>query len=687
MQNKLNESTVFSYKNPFDDYNANVLAPDLIMQYWCTPFSTGALKEFDERKFFAEKMPIVLQGSRGSGKTTILKYFSFPVQCERAIQNRISIRQQLEKDSGVGFYLRCDDSFLNMFQVVFSAAVSDSLQLCFKHYLELFFAKNILAILPAIEFTKDISEESFIQKLNLSQFDENFRFNTLVEIEQYLEAEISYLNRFKNEALFTKATFSPKHIWDFYDLSGLLISTITANIPGFKDINFLLLVDEFENLPTDLQKMFNNLIKFCKPGMSMRIGRRSENEKIVTKATVNSVEYLREDNDYRLIVLDYHGQDIKDLKPYLLGIAEKRLASFEGLKISTDLSKILGEKEDFDKECTRVIAGRHKHLRILLSGNTTIEETPELCEPILKIIAYPANQIAEALCALWVARSDPETDLLEQAKSAADAMHACFEKGEHPDKEKFNSDYNNKYRYALTSFICSAYKKDKSYYSFNTLCYLSEGNARTFINLCKAVISDALFYEKKQFLDSGMISIDSQSRAIREYSISEFNSVCSIIQNGKSIRNLILNIGNVFSEYHKDKKVRYPETTQFTYNADDLSAPYREILDIAESWALIKRRKETQRLSAGIEQEGYLYAINRVFSPIFNISYRIRGGVNVTFSSDEIEKMVLGEKVTKLSNVKKRPTGSKQAKKASAAQKGETIDNNQLSIFGGGDDQ
>ena len=38
-----------SYKNPFDDYNANVLAPEVIMQYWCTPFSTGALKEFDER--------------------------------------------------------------------------------------------------------------------------------------------------------------------------------------------------------------------------------------------------------------------------------------------------------------------------------------------------------------------------------------------------------------------------------------------------------------------------------------------------------------------------------------------------------------------------------------------------------------------------------------------------------------
>ena len=85
MPNKLNENTDSLFKNPFDDYNANVLDPELIMQYWFTPFSTGALKDFDEKRFFTQKMPIILQGSRGSGKTTILKYFSFPVQCERAL--------------------------------------------------------------------------------------------------------------------------------------------------------------------------------------------------------------------------------------------------------------------------------------------------------------------------------------------------------------------------------------------------------------------------------------------------------------------------------------------------------------------------------------------------------------------------------------------------------------------------
>lgn len=234
-------------------------------------------------------------------------------------------------------------------------------------------------------------------------------------------------------------------------------------------------------------------------------------------------------------------------------------------------------------------------------------------------------------------------------------MQAFFNKGEHQLLEKYKNDYSNKYRYAITILICTAYKKDKLYYGFNTLCHLSEGNARTFINLCKAIISDALFYEKKRFLSTMKISPESQSRAIRSYSRSEFNSVCSIIQNGNSIREFLLCLGNVFSEFHRDKLVRYPETNQFIYNPDDLSPEDRKALEIAISWSLIKKKKDTQRLSAGISKEGDIYTINKIFTPIFNISYRTRGGVNVHFSAEEIGEMLKGQfQKSKLSTSTKR---------------------------------
>lgn len=677
MQSKRNENIATSFKNPFDDYNANVLAPELIVQYWCTPFNTGALKDFDEASFFSEKMPIVLQGARGSGKTTILKYFSFPVQCERAQKNTMPVKSQIIRDGGVGFYLRCDDSFLSMFKTVFSVLVKDAWQACFKHYLELFFSKNLLAMLSEIGFANAESERKFVKQLSLDKFEDFFCFDTIHEISEYIERELRYINKFKNEALFTNATFSPQHIWDFYELSAAIVATIKKDLTDLSDLNFLLLIDEFENLPTELQEMFNNIIKFCKPGISLRIGRRSENESVVTKATVNAVEYLREGSDYRLIILDYQGSEIQDLKPYLAGIAQKRLEAFEGISVFSDISRILGEKEDLDAECRSVVAGRNRHLHELLKANPRLSSDEELRNKVVSIISTNDNVLAVALCALWVARSEDE-DLLESARTSASAMDAYLNKTEDPQKDKFKSDYDNKYRYALTALICSLYKKDKAYYSFNTICYLSEGNARTFINLVKAIISDALFYERKQFLNSSQISVSSQCRAIKDFSTTEFNSVCSIIQDGKSVKNLILKIGNVLSEYHKDKLVRYPETTQFVYDLEKLSADGRAVVDTAESWALIKRRKEKQRLSAGVGQEGYLCAINRVFAPIFNISYRIRGGVNIIFSASDIDSMISGKQVSKLSISRKKAVSSKPKEMA------ETEPITQLSIFDGG---
>ena len=621
MPNKQNESMDSSFKNPFDDYNANVLDPELIMQYWFTPFSTGALKDFDEKRFFN--------------------------------QNKITIKQQLLADEGVGFYFRCDDSFLKEFKSVFSIAVESYWTACFEHYLELFFVKSLIEMINKLngDYGSHFADE-ILKASNLCELRADCNFTNMQSFSEYIASEIRYLNTFKNESLFTQAKFEPKHVWSIYDISSKLIYSISKTAPELSKLNYLLLIDEFENLPIELQKQFNTMIKFCRSDISMRIGRRSEN--IVTKETVNNVEYLREQHDYHLIVLDQE-QDIESLRRYLLGIAEKRLETMDSSLFPTNIIDILGNTEDLDVECQKVANDKNLHLLYILNSNPRIKSQDGLISQIISIIAYPENRIAETLNALWVSRCDEKEDPLDVARFTVNAMHAFFNKGEHPLLEKYKNDYSNKYRYAITILICTAYRKDKLYYGFNALCHLSEGNARTFINLCKAIISDALFYEKKSFLSHKRISAESQSRAIKSYSQSEFNSVCSIIQDGNSIREFLLCLGNVFSEFHKDRLVRYPETNQFIYNPDDLSSEDREILDIAISWSLIKRRKDTQRLSAGISKEGDIYTINKIFAPIFNISYRTRGGVNVYFSANEIKEMLNGQfKKSKLSTSTKR---------------------------------
>lgn len=639
MSNNVIDNLISSYNNPFDDFNANVLDPKMIMQYWFSPFNSASLKGFSEKKFYEQKMPIILQGSRGSGKTTILKYFSFPVQKERAAQNGVSLTQQLANDKGVGFYLRCDDSFLNMFKMIFDTSNSLTTAV-FEHYVELFFLKNILDMLSAIEFDSDCENlDDIACKTDILACGYEIEHLDFLAISELVKGELHYINSYINNSIFTMEKFKPKRLLKLYEISEKLINVIAQNTPAFSDVNFLFLIDEFENLPTELQILFNTIIKFCRPHISLRVGRRSEN--IVTTATINCNEYLREGHDYKLIILD-ETQSTQELKHYLRGIAQKRLESLKIPFVSNDIIELLGEKEDLDKECSIVAGEKKLHMQYILTSNIVLRKDFALCKRIITIISNNDNKIAEMLNALWVVRSKEE-DLIGVANETRAAMEAFFQGTAHPKVQKYRLDYSNKYRYALTAVLCSAYRKDKLYYSFNTICHLSEGNARTFINLCRAIINDALFYEKKDFTSTGRISFIAQARAIKEYANNEFNSVCSIIQDGDSIRRLIQNLGNIFKEFHKDRAVRYPETNQFVFDPNRLSMSTKEIIGTAESWSLIKKKGKLQRSSLNIAAQSDIYTINKIFSPLFNISYRTRGGYNIELTEHDIEEMLIGQ--------------------------------------------
>ena len=106
-----------------------------------------------------------------------LKIFFIPVQCERASQNKITIKQQLLSDKGVGFYFRCDDSFLKEFKSVFSIAVKSNWTACFEHYLELFFVKSLIEMICKLaeDYGSNFADEILkVSALNELRSDCNF---------------------------------------------------------------------------------------------------------------------------------------------------------------------------------------------------------------------------------------------------------------------------------------------------------------------------------------------------------------------------------------------------------------------------------------------------------------------------------------------------------------------------------
>ena len=93
---------------------------------------------------------IILEGTRGSGKTTVLKYFSFAVQSERAKSNNLSLINQIKLEKSIGFYFRCDDAFINTAYSLFQNKPKEHWLSFFEHYFELMISRFIVSLLKEL---------------------------------------------------------------------------------------------------------------------------------------------------------------------------------------------------------------------------------------------------------------------------------------------------------------------------------------------------------------------------------------------------------------------------------------------------------------------------------------------------------------------------------------------------------
>ncbi len=633
MMHEYGELLKGSFSNPFDDFNASLIDTDRILEYWCDPIVKNQKDLLSVPAFYSNKMPFIIQGSRGSGKTMLFKYFSYEAQKKIGKENG-KIIDHICACGGVGLYFRCDSSFINALKAVCINSSLQEWENVFSYYMEMHISKNI------INFVKDLEQEGELEAHLIDSYILNkvisvFQVHSLDSLDallQKINKEIRNIQSFKDTYLFLNESFYLKKCFVAGKLEKILISALKECVPAFNSINFILMVDEYESLPIELQKSFNTMMKYADDSISLRIGRRTEIN--IATATINDTEYLRLNHDYILIDLD-EKVDISDAKKYFFNVAQKRISSFiENSSIS--IKTLLGDEEDLVEECIEVAKGKKDHIIKILQTDASLkkDEIDKICENI----KFEANPIMEMINALWIIRSK-SNDKLETSVFVRDIMFQYLRKEKTAETKKYHNDYQNKYRYTLTVLLCSIYKKNKLYYGFNTVAHLSNGNTRTFINICREIVSEALFFETDAFFENKTISPSIQSKAIHKFSSSEFDDICSIIQHGDSIRKLILNLGNTFALFHKDRKARYPETNQFVVDQLSLEPLGETTLRVAQRWSLIIKKAAPQRLSVDINKRGDVFHINRVFSPLFNISYRTRGGFNISIDASEFSMM------------------------------------------------
>lgn len=622
-----------NFYNPFTECTARDITFEEVEKYWCSPY--GAFEKIDENVLINCPTPVIIEGPRGSGKTMLLKHLSYFCQ-KLLITSNMSLIDYFASIGSIGVYFRYKDDFGSLFEYLNCEDIVKSK--VFNYYFNLYITQELLTIVEDLSNDNQISLEKnkeFFTGISNILSESIVDFN---DIEISLNKKIDKIDAWvKNSRYIENSAEIIRTIIVDDNLIEQMCNLVRSVIPKWNNILFSIIVDEYENA-SKYQRELNTLIKQVdqKNRLTYRIGVRPSG--IITNQTNVGEEFIQEGRDYLLCSLTTPkgSSQMKKYKDFIKNVANKRLKLVPILNDNglTDIEKLLGAKEDLEKEARDIVKNRTVHFD-KIKNTLTLNEYSKVYD----LLKNNDNPLLEMLNILWFYRGKSPIDINSAMNSYLNKN--CDDKKS--DGYKYNMDYVNKYKYTLLFILIGIYGSRKSYYSFNTFAYLSSGAINDFISICRNV-----FYRLDEELIVAMnesgearISEKIQTQAAYETALEQINKVKLCKNFGKKMYCFTMNMGNLFRKYHRDPLARYPETNQFAFadtSSIESTPESNKILNGLLMWGVVLRKKNIQSLSIGL-RKGEIFYFNKIFSPLFDISYRIRGGYNPVLSTEAFIKL------------------------------------------------
>lgn len=619
---------VSSFNNPFLDFNANTMQTSKILDYWCSPFNVIQSLPISEKEVMDQGTPLVFMGGRGSGKTMFLKYYSYDVQRDEAIRSidTSSVIKHLHKKGGIGVYIRIDSPMLKEFTgygVEYSKWIN-----IFTHFFELTVCKEYMRIINDLieirEIDKKTVESNVVPKIAKLLWEDARDIDSLDRITEKIINELEIVKKFRGLIPFSNQEFCPSKVFLSKQLSFGVPRILKETIPEFvsDDFKFVVFIDEYENFSAEQQKIVNTLMKFVEEGITIRIGMRMEGFR--TYDTISETEFIKENDDYYSINLDQFLSRGSEYRNYLSEIAAKRLQSeplFRNFG-HTDINFYLSDKEDIVDEARNLVGDEKRHFKIFEKFS------PQFTPDVLKLLENNDNPLLEMQNLLWLIRENEPSAIKE-------TMENYLLSKSSPLTKKYKRDFIQKYKLSYMILLSSIYRRQKKYYSFNTFTHLSSGIPRRFIELCKISFRYASFEDPDDF-HKKPIPMDLQTKAAYEVARSELNNINRISKHGSSLYKFTMNLGNVFKKYHQDVMLRYPEVNQISIDINSIiDEEVKDAMKSAIEWSIIQKKPILQSTGPGLEK-AEIFTLNKIFSPLFNLTYRTRGQFSEKIMVDDL---------------------------------------------------
>lgn len=651
--------------NPFNVTKAVDLTHQQIRDTWVDLSGSGSLVSLAKPR---SPMPMLLLGGKGSGRTHLLRYFSYPVQL---LRHGRGLAAGIAADSYLGVFVQCDG--LNAGRFSGPLLPPEGWQAAFAYYMDVWLAQLALGTLIDLRSRLDwqIDEARLVTgfqalvdlsglSIPASLLDAR---TTLERLQQEVDVAVNNAPLLR-AAPAIRIRSSRGFVFEFARL-------LWRVCPALEGMLLVYLIDEVENIGIDAQRYLNTLVREKQSPVTFKIGCRTHGLK--TLETLSSGERNRDGAEFERVELDeYFRSRQRQYGAFSRKLVAKRLSSANLLSMSLseierlkeqDLRSIVDMKfetpssADFEAESLQFVRDRYQPherpyfvelQRKLEASKTTLREEGLFSsrpDDVLENLFCESHPLLERANVYLLYKAWYERRSL--SKASIDIAKACSTFLRDPQAKSKYKQLLGHFRADLLAQLFSECRQPQRYVGFDTFIQMSGGFPRHLLIVLKSVHKWAIFNGEDPFRETP-VSLRSQQQGVLQASNWYFDDARVIGEDPAALQSAVDRLAGLFRALRFSDKPVEPSLISFSCDEEAIGPRARSVLYAAEQSSLLLRiagghkNRNTKRLNACLQ-------LNPMLCPRYDLALGRRGVIELTIDeTDAIFDPGLREKATKL---------------------------------------